>query len=220
MLTAVPAQLAPQDHREAAFERAAKDALADLGGTEAVAHILRLYRADTAALHAHICGVEREASEAARSERRHWDMLMQIQAGVSQGIFERAGMGAEVATLREMFGAIREIVYRAGGGTLDSSAVAAVLALEPLEPVHQPVVTAFSPSEQYRGGQFRSTDGTVTRVFTFIGWALVDHGLGALGSLEPMFLVSDRAMPKSAIEAELPVTMERLLDQFPPPRAA
>jgi hypothetical protein len=219
MLAAVPAQLTPLDARTAAFARAVRDAITELTVDEATALITRLHTADTAALHAHIAGAERSASEAAGNERRHWDMLMQVQHGVSQKTFQQAAQNAEIGTLREVFAGIGQLVHAARNGTVETGRVAALLALQPLEPVHTATVAAFVPSEQYRGGQFRSTDDAVTYVFTFIGWALVDHGPGALGALEPMFLVSDRAMPRSAVEAERHVKMEALLPNTDPVRS-
>lgn len=219
LLTAVPAQLTPPDARTAAFARAVRDAITELTPDEAVALITKLHAADTDALHAHIAGAERAASEAAGNERRHWDMLMQVQHGVSQTTFQQAAQTAEIATLREIFAGIGKAVHNSRNGVLEAGKVAALLALEPLEPVHVPSVAAFVPSEQYRGGQFRSEDGDDTFVFTFIGWALVDHGPGALGSLEPMFLVSDRAMPRSAVEGERDVTLEGLLPNTDPVRS-
>lgn len=211
MLTAVPPQLAPAESRDTAFERAVTEAITTLNGPDAAAHILRLYRADTAALTAHMNGAVREASAAASDARRHWDMLTQLQAIVSQGLYDRASMAAETSTLREIYAALRDLVHRASGGRLDSTAVAQILSVEPFEPVRVPTVLGFLPSDQYRGGEFRAIEEDVTFVFTFIGWALVDHGPGAHGSLEQMFIVADRAMPRSAVEGERRLTLERML---------
>ncbi|MFE0812660.1 hypothetical protein ACFW34_35085 [Streptomyces sp. NPDC058848] len=213
MLHAVPAQPspAPQAPREAAFRRAVEGAL-QLDGADALTEIMRLYHADTHALQARADGLSVEASEMAEEKRRHWTMLTQLQAAASHKLWEGAKMSAEIATYREMFGTVRRLADRAAGEPIPWEDVAAALAIEPLEPAHAPVALTFVPDDKYRGGQFvAEPTRDVTFVFTFIGWSLIDHGPGAYGILEPMFLVEDRAMARSAIEAERHVRLESYL---------
>lgn len=218
MLHAVPAQSTPpsaphpdhRDYREDAFKRAAEDAL-QLPGPDALAQIVRLYCADTRALSAKIDGLSAEASETAAERRRHFTMLTQVQMAASHKLWETAKVCAELATYREMAEQLRRLSNRADGEPILWEDVAAVLSVEPLEPAYVPVTLAFVPSDQFRGGQFVAATGDVTFVFTFIGWALIDHGPGAYGIVEPMFLVQDRAMPRSAIEHERHVQMEAFL---------
>jgi hypothetical protein len=183
-----------------------EDAL-QLPGPEALARIMQIYSADTGSLIARIEGLVREASDSAGEKRRHWTMLTQVQVAASQKIWETAKMSADTATYREMFEQLRKLADRAGGEPLPWESVAAVLALEPLEPAYAPATLAFLASEQFRGGQFVSPAGDIT----FIGWALIDHGPGAYGIVEPMFLVEDRAMPRSVIEHERNVKLESYL---------
>lgn len=224
MLTAVPAQSQPvssASHREEAFRRAVEDALTSLSGQEAVDQIVRLYVGDTRALTSRSEGSAREASVAARDSRRHWEMLLQVQTAASQGIWERAKLSAEVATFRSMFDTVRQMADRADGQSIDPADLSAALSIEPMPSVHPAVTVAFLPSNQFRGGQFLSTpEGDVTFVFTFVGWALIDHGPGALGCVEPMFLVEDRALSRSTIEHERRVRLERFLPSLEPLRAS
>lgn len=213
MLSAVPSQVPAvpaQAPREAQFQRIVEDAL-QLPGPEALNMICRQYLGDTRALQARCDGLAAEASEVGEDRRRHWTMLTQVQQAASQKILEGAKVYADLATYREMFGTVRRLADRAAGEPLPWQDVAAALAIEPLEPLFLPVVLAFVPSDQYRGGQFLAEHGDVTFVFTFIGWALVDHGPGATGIVEPMFIVDDRALPKSVIEFERHVRMESYL---------
>lgn len=223
MLSAVPAQASPisVSHREAAFRRSVQDAVTSLDGPDAVDQIVRLYVADTSALTSRAEGAAREASEAARDLRRHWEMLLQVQTAASHGIWERAKLSAELATFRTMYESIRQLADRADGQPVDAVALAAALAIEPMQSVHPAVMVAFVASDQFRGGQFLShPEPDVTFVFTFIGWALVDHGPGALGCVEPVFLVEDRALSRSTIEHERHCRLERFLPNLESLRVA
>jgi hypothetical protein len=188
-----------------------EDALT-LSGPEAAARIMQLYCGDVRALQARVDGLAQEASEVASEKRRYFTMLQQVQTAASAKIWESARMTAETATYREMFGQLRSLTDRASGEPLPWESVAAVLAIEPMDPSYVPSTLAFLPSDQFRGGQFVSHPvRDVTFVFTFIGWALIDHGPGAYGIVEPMFLVEDRALPKSVIEHERNVKLESYL---------
>lgn len=209
MLHAVPAQGPAPESQQSAFSRAVADALT-LDGPEAHAQIVRLHNGEVAALKARVDGLTQEASAVADEHRRHFTMLTQLQATAAHKLWEVASMSAELATYREMFGRLRSLADRAGD-TLDTTDVRAVLATEPLDPVYSPTALAFVPGDQFRGGQFVALAGDVTFVFTFVGWALIDHGPGAYGVVEPMFLVDDRAMAKSTIEHERHVKFERYL---------
>lgn len=213
MLSAVPSQpmYTPVVPREEAFRRAAEEAL-QLSGPEALAQIMKLYTADTRGLLARAEGHELEASALAEDKRRYFTMLEHVQAAASNKLRETSAMAAELATYREIFGQIRSLADKAAGEPLEWESVAAALSAEPMAPVFQTTTLAFQPSEQFRGGQFIShPTPDVTFVFTFIGWALVDHGPGAYGIIEPMFLVQDRAMPRSVIEYERHVKFEAYL---------
>lgn len=215
MLHAVPAQPAHSTpapaHREEAFRRATENALG-LPGPQALDQIMRLYSADTRALIARAEGLAAEASSAAAEHRRHFSMLTQVQMAASHKLWETAKMASELATYREIVDTVRRLADRANGEPLLWADVAAALSVEPMEPAYTPVTLAFVPSDQFRGGQFVAEPaGDVTFVFTFIGWALIDHGPGAYGIVEPMFLVEDRAMPRSVIEHERHVKMESFL---------
>lgn len=211
MLRSVPQQATtPRIPREDAFRHAVEDALT-MTGPEALARIMQLYAADTRALQHHIEGLQAEASDHATEKRRYYTMLTQVQMAASHKLWEAAKMGAELGTYREIVDNIRRQADKANGEPLAWESVAAALAVEPLEPVFSPVTLSFIPSEQFRGAQFTSELGDVTFVFTFIGWALVDHGPGAWGSVEPMFLVGDKAMPKSSVEVERHVKFETYL---------
>lgn len=211
MLKSVPSPRPPvPGSREEAFRRAVEDAI-QLDGPEALARIMQLYVSDTRALTARIDGLAVEASDAAEEKRRHYTMLTQVQNAASQKIWETARLAAELATYREIVTLVREQADKAGGEPLAWESVAAALAIEPMEPAYCPATLAFIASDQFRGGQFVSLTGDVTFVFTFIGWALIDHGPGAYGVVEPMFLVSDRALPRSVIEMERSVKLESYL---------
>ena len=211
MLSAVPAQpAAPEQPREEAFRHVVEDAL-QLDGPEALARIMQQYSGDTRALKAQVDGLAQEASEAAQNNRQYFTMLTQVENAASHKIRETARLAAETASLRSVFGELRRLADKAGGEPIPWEAVTAALALEPMEPSYVPATLAFLPSEQFRGGQFAAPAGDVTLVFTFIGWALIDHGPGAYGKVEPMFLVEDRALPRSVIEYERHVRFESYL---------
>lgn len=211
MLHAVPSQpAAPTAPRAEAFRRAVEDAL-QLPGPEALAQIMKLHSGEVDALISRVEGLSREAADSAEEQRRHFAMLTQVQAAAAHKIWEVARMAAEVATYREMFGRVRSLADRANGEPLVWEDVHTALSMEPMEPAYVPAALAFIASGQFRGGQFVSELGDVTFVFTFVGWALIDHGPGAYGIVEPMFLVSDRAMAKSTIEHERHVRFERYL---------
>jgi hypothetical protein len=212
MLRAVPSQPtydAPIP-REEAFRRALEEALT-LTGPDALARIMQLYTADTRALQAHVDGLAAENSDQAAEKRRYFNMLTQVQMAASHKLWEGAKMGAELATYREITDGVRRAADKANGEPIAWESIAATLAMEPMECYHRPVTLAFLPSEQFRGAQFTSEMRDVTFVFTFIGWALIDHGPGAYGVVEPMFLVEDRAMSRSVIESERHVTLETWL---------
>ena len=210
MLHAVPAQgSGPESPRQSAFSRAVADALT-LDGTEAHAQIVRLHQGEVDALQARVEGLSQEASAVADEHRRHFTMLTQLQATAAHKLWEVASMSAELATYREMFSRVRSLADRADD-TMDATEVRAALAMEPLEPAYTPTALAFIASGQFRGGQFVAHTGDVTFVFTFVGWSLIDHGPGAYGVVEPMFLVDDRVMAKSTIEHERHVRFERYL---------
>jgi hypothetical protein len=214
MLSAVPAQSAPPvPGREEAFRHVVEDAL-QLAGPEACARIMQQYSADVRALTKRAEDLGQEASEVAQQKRQFFTMLQQVQTAASTKIWESAKMTAEVATFREMFAQMRTLADKAQGEDIPWEAVAAVLSTEPMDPSYAPATLAFLPSEQFRGGQFVSHPvRDVTFVFTFIGWALIDHGPGAYGIVEPMFLVEDRALPRSVIEFERHVKLESYLPQ-------
>lgn len=210
MLSAVPTQPVALS-REEAFRQVVEEALQHTG-PEACARILQQYAGDIHALTAQSNGLSVEASEAAADKRQYFTMLTQVQAAASQKIWECARVSSELATYREITTTMRGLFDRSGGEPIPWEGVAAALAIEPVEPAPHPVTLAFLPSEQFRGGQFLSHPvQDVTLVFTFVGWALIDHGPGAYGIVEPMFLVEDRAMPRSAIEAERQVRLESYL---------
>lgn len=212
MLSAVPTQSpAPRTlPREEAFRHVVEDAL-QLPGPEALARIMQQYAGDTRALEAHANGLAQEASESAQQKRRYFAMLTQVETGVSHHVREVARLCAEVATYREMFAQVRSLADRCNGEPLPWDQVAAALTIEPLDPAYTPTTIAFMPAEQFRGGQFDALAGDVTLVFTFIGWALVNHGPGAYGIVEPMFLVEDRALTRSVIEYERQVKFKGYL---------
>lgn len=215
MLSAVPTQSpAPRTMpREEAFRHVVEDAL-QLAGPEALARIMQQYTADTRALTAQAEGLAREASDAAQQKRRYFTMLTQVEVAASHKVREMAHASAELATYREIVGTVRSLVDRANGEPLLWESVAAALSIEPLEPNYVPTTLTFTPSDQFRGGQFTAAAGDVTLVFTFVGWALIDHGPGALGIIEPMFLVEDRVYPRSVIEYERQVKFEAFLPQL------
>lgn len=217
MLHAVPNQPAHESaaplSREEAFRRSVEDAV-QLPGPDAVARIMQLYTGDTRALHAHIDGLQAEASEAASQKRQYYTMLTQLQMTASQKLWEGAKLAAELATYREIVDGVRRAADRSGGEPIAWEPVAAALATEPAEAAPRSVTLAFLPSEQFRGAVFVSDHGDVTFVFTFIGWSLIDHGPGAYGIIEPMFLVEDRALCRSTIEWERHVKMENFLPQL------
>jgi hypothetical protein len=210
----------PAAHRENAFHRAITDALSRLSGADAVTEIMRLYAADTQALMARADGAAHEASEAARASRRHYDMLLQVQNAASQGIWDRAKLSAELSAYKGLYDRLKHMADVSDGAPIPSEDLAAALTPEPVASVHPAVTVAFVASGQFRGGQFLSPEGDVTFVFTFIGWALVDHGPGALGCVEPMFLVGDRALPRSVIEHERRCKLETFLPNLESIRAA
>lgn len=222
MLSAVPVQTSPpRSAREEAFRRHVEGALASLAGPDAVSTIMQAYSADLHALSARADGSLREASDAAQKLRMHHQMLLQVQTAASQGIWERAKISAELATYKGIVDHVRHMADRADGTGIAPENISAALSVEPIESVHPSVTVAFVASDQFRGGQFVSTpEGDVTFVFTFIGWALVDHGPGALGCVEPMFLVEDRALPRSVIEHERFCRLEHYLPNLEPMRAA
>jgi hypothetical protein len=190
-----------------------EDAL-QLPGPEALARIMQQYAGDTRALTAQSEGHAQEASDAAQQKRRYFAMLTQVELAASHKVREMARMSAEVATYREMFQMVRTAADRANGEPLLWEDVAAALSMEPLEANYVPTTLAFLPDDHFRGGQFTAVAGDVTLVFTFVGWALIDHGPGALGIIEPMFLVEDRVYPRSAIEYERQVKFEAFLPQL------
>lgn len=226
-LQAVPAQgdgQAPmrRGQRQAAFRSHTERSIAELSGDDALSAIMQAYTADMAAHEAHIEGLNRETTQSLAQCRMYWDMLQQVQTAASHGLHERATLSAELSTYRGLVELVRQHIERADGVPIMPETLAAALSAEPITPpVRQPVTTAFVASERFRGGQFVSQPvPDVTFVFTFIGWALVDHGPGAHGSLEPMFLVNDRAMPRSAIEGERHVRLECYLTNSHGPVAA
>ncbi|WP_371591254.1 hypothetical protein [Streptomyces sp. NBC_00470] len=194
--------------------------LENLDGPAATAEIVKLYRADTNALQAHVGTAVAEASQAAATSRMYYDMLQNVQVTASHGIWERASMAAELSTYKNMYEQLRFIVDRVDSGAVDVTTVRAVLATEPSAPVRMPVVTAVYPARDWRAGMFKAPEGDVTFVFPFAGYALVDHGPGSLGSIEPMFIVRDRVLPKSMVQVEHHVLMEHLLPHVPPPAEA
>ena len=219
MLHSVPAQSSaphPGAHpRAAAFQRAVEAALPE-PGPDALAAIMRQYLADTQAMESRIAGLTAEASAMASERRRQHVMMQQVQMAAATKVWEGARMGAELATYREMIGELLVLADKAAeGGTIERQALVDVLNMEPMEAVHTPLALAFLPDDKFRGGQFTSEPSRdVTFVFTFIGWALIDHGPGAYGIVEPMFLVDDKAMAKSSIEHERHVRLEQLLPAF------
>lgn len=219
MLHAVPAQRDPVARADA-FRKSVEDAMG-LDGPEALARIMQLYSADMYALNARVEGLSAEASEAAAEKRSYFTMLQQVQTAASQKLWEAAQMAAELSTYRDMFSSVRRLADRSGGDPIPWEGIAASLAIEPAEPCRPSAVLAFIASDQFRGGQFvAEPGGDVTIVLTFIGWALVDHGPGAYGIIEPMFLVDNRALAKSAIEYERHVRLECFLPHLEREHAA
>ena len=218
-LASVPTQVASKSTphtvpspKETAFRRLLVDSLEKLSGAEAVDQIMQLFRAEMVSASSRISTALEEATQSAASSRMHYDMLQQVQMSASHGVWERAAMASELATYKSIIDALIRVSDRCDGDTVDVTLLRQTLAMEPLKPVTMPTVLGFYPDRAYRAGQFTAPEGDVTLIWPFTGWSLVDHGPGAPGIIEPVFIVKDRALPKSSIEIERHVKFERYLE--------
>lgn len=211
----------PQPHpRETAFRRHVTECLEQCAGPDAVEQITRLYLADMRALLAQLDATAAEATASATSTRMYWEMLQQVQTAASHGLWERASLAAETSAYKDILATLLGALDRADSDTISTAALRAILSMEPAEAVRLPSALAFFPARDYRAGVFKSHEGDVTLVWTFTGWALVDHGPGALGIIEPTFIVKDKVLTKSSVEADYRVKFEAYLTNAAAPRAA
>lgn len=202
--------LAPIAVREEQFRRHAEHALANLSGPDAVEAVVQLYRADTGALNARLEALVMESTNCARDARQQHAMLEQAHGHAARVGWTNATMAAEIAGLRHIVEQTRALISVADDEKIAVMDLAAVLATEPLAPVHLPSIIAFLPSERWRSGTFVTHDRAVTLSYVFVGYGLVDYGPGRRGLIEPMFLVEDRVLPKSVVENERSVELEQL----------
>lgn len=193
------------------FRRRAYEAISTLSGPEAVEEIMRLYTADTGALDAKLADLQVEATTAAQDARSRYDMLQHAHASASTGLLHQARQAAEISALRGMVEHIEHMVNRAENGTLPAANLLGALSVAPPAPVYVPTVTGFSASDRFRAGLFVTAGEDVRFTFPFLGYALVDHGPGAAGIIETMFLVDNRTLSQSMIENERPVRLKRML---------
>lgn len=211
-LSAVPNQAGPPPHpREVAFRHLVEESLERLKGSEAVDQITRQYRGDVDALRAQVDTGAAEATQFASQSRMHYDMLTQVQIAASHGLWERAALSSELSGLKNVIGEIISILDRTNGDQADTVLLRKALSKAPEETVHRSTVLAVYPDRIFRGAVFKSLAGDVTMTYPFCGWALVDHGPGAIGSIEPMFIVQDRALPRSSVETEFRLKFETYL---------
>lgn len=212
-LTAVPTprRSPTQLHREDQFRRRVEDAIGSMGGDDAVAEIVRLYIADTGAMEARMQDAQTEASTASRDARSRYDMLQQCHGIASQGILRQAALTAEVSACRSALEQVQAMAQRADGIPVQPEQILAAVAVQPPRPVFIPTVFGFSASARFRAGHFVADAQDVHFHFTFLGYALVDHGPGAAGIIEPVFLVGDRSLPLSMVEGERRVKLREML---------
>lgn len=202
---------APATHMRDQFRRRATEAVSNLSGPEAVEEIVRLYTADTDALQAQLADTQTEATTAAQDARSRYDMLQQCHAAASRGLLTQAQQAAELSACRGVLDHLEHMVQRAQGGSVPVANLLGALSVKPAAPVYTATVTGFAASERYRSGLFVSHGGDVRFTFPFLGYALVDHGPGAAGVIETVFLVDQRALSQSMIENERPVKLRRML---------
>lgn len=221
-LSAVPStRRSPMaQQREATFRTRVSDAVSHLSGEAAVEEIVRLYVADTGSLEARLADANVEASTASQESRQRYEMMQHAHSAASQGLLTLATQAAEISACRGALGHLRHMVERADGGSVPVENLLATLSVEPPAPVYVPTITAFTPSARFRSGTFASASGDVLFNFVFVGYALVDHGPGAAGILEPVFLLGSRALPLSMIEHERRVKLKQMLPAVGQPLAA
>jgi len=206
---------APADPANA-FQDAVEHILNTNSAADALSEIVRLHQDATRGLESRLYVAESEATAAAAESRTRHTMLMQLHETAAHLLWGQARATAETGAAREVIEHVRMIAQRALSGsslhaTVGAGKILDALSHEPATPVHQPHITAFTPSDRFRAGQFSTAAGDITLVFTFIGYALVDHGPGTHGTLESVFLVDDQAMVQSRIEAERDVNLDGLL---------
>lgn len=191
-----------------------------MAGPELAKVITDYYAADTAALEARAYGAAREASESADAARTATQLAQQLHGTAAHKMWETARVCAQLSHYATIIERVRSLIERSDGHRVDVPLLMSAVTHEPPEPVYQPTVTAFTPDSQYRAGEFASPDGSETCTFPFVGWALVDHGPGAYGVTEPMFLVGDKVLPKSAVQADRNLRFTELLPRLDATRAA
>lgn len=220
-LSAVPgARGVPRaDHLTEQFRRRAAEVL-QRGGPEAVDQLVSAYLADVGALRATLEAAQVEASTAAADARSRYDMLQQAHASASQTLLHVAQQAAEVSACRGALERVRRATEAAVDGVVASVDVLAALTVEPGRPVYTPTMTAFTPDSRFRAGYFEAEGGGVFFTFPFAGFGLVDHGPGAAGILETVFLVGPRLLPQSTVEAERLARLKRMLPAVTPLAAA
>lgn len=190
------------------FRRYVREVLADVDETEAIERITEAHSRHLGAAEARVRGLELENSTGAREARRQFEMLAQTQQMASAQIRNNAEMAATVIGQQRQLARLHHMAVSADDGKVNVVDLMAVLT-EDVPPVMiNPVVTAFCSDDRYRAGTFHSHDGAVMMTYAFIGWSMVNREPGQGGTIEPSFLVGDRVLARSTIEAEKRMRMQ------------
>ena len=200
------------------FQATAKQAIEQQDGAAALETIVRAYGADIAALQARVEGAEKSTAEAMAARRTGDDMLGSLHAVAAAEILRNARLEAHVNQLRSIVDRVREVTKRArvegaddAPATVPAADLEALLARPVDQPKHSPTIVAFTPSQQYRHGQFATHDRAVTAVHAFTGWSIVvRQGNAEPRRLEPTFLVDDRSVTESFMWDIYALRLEKL----------
>lgn len=168
-----------------------------------------LHCAQVRPLHDQIRARNQELTELHSAHRRSAFMLGQAEglaAGVTQQVTRHA---AAIAHQNEILRKIKHLAQSSFDGRVSAEELTALMSEEVKPPTSHSIQLGFYPSDQFRGGVFKSWDAQVSVVYTFVGWVNVMAYVGGGVQTEPAFLVQDRGvLPASTIEMERELRLE------------
>lgn len=180
----------------------------------AVQMITQAYASDLATMDAQLGAAVREAAEAARRTRECLDLRTFAHQRASHEIWTGVRMQVHLKAAQKMLDKARSLAARArqqDGGRVGAADLEALLHEETPAPEWPAVIVAQVADDRISCGVFASEGGDTSRLF--VGWALIADGPATGTGLEPLFLMHDRVLPKTTVEAEYGLKLVRLVQK-------
>jgi hypothetical protein len=207
-MTVMDTTTTPADRYRQLAVRAIND---ELDAEGAGVRIAAAWDAERAAWESRNRGLSAENTQLAGEVRHRAEMLGHTSAVASKQMVANADLLSSHAAMQHRMNKLHQLVSIAAerGQTTVPAAEVAVLLDDEIPPsLFSPAVVGFVTDYRYRAGKFTSADRAITLVYPFVGFSLVVASPVGACEIEPTFLVGDRALCRSEIEATKGLRLE------------